>query len=157
MSDRDIFIERALPPDNTFAQALDALASVAVLIAVFGIAARSGIDVLVAVVVAVIALVWGYVVRNRELTSVISSVHHSMMAVYQVTDERLMILDSELNEDVFTAVKDLKWEPMTGLDLVRELSRVVPRTDLMVAMPALLATLEGEVSTKVSPDTEATA
>jgi hypothetical protein len=150
MADRDIFMERALPPDSNIAQALDALVCVAILVAIFEAAARSPAGILVALGVAVASGIWAYAIRTREIEAVISSVGHAMNAIYQITDDRLRILKSELDKDVFAAVDALKREPMSGVGLANELIRVVPRKDLLQAMPILFSTLEGEVPSQSS-------
>jgi len=156
MADRDIFIERALQPDNNIAQALDALVCVAILVAIFEAVARSPAGILLALGVAVASGIWAYAIRTREIEAVISSVGHAMNAVYQITDDRLRILKSELDKDVFAAVDALKRDPMSGVELASELVRVVPRKDLLRSMPILFSTLEGEVPSQ-SSDTSAKA
>src|SRR3954471_9002832 len=157
MADQDIFVQYALPPDSNVAQALDALACVSLFVtgAAAFIHPSWTAAFLVLTFPAVVAL--AYLVRRWTVRKVASTVDTAMNETYEVTDERLKIIHSQVDPDLIGAVEALKGQPMNGVDLVvHNLARTVPKKNLLDAMPVLLQALQGAAPTS-EPKTEPSA
>lgn len=144
--DQTLLMDRALPRDDRFAQFLDSMVCVTVLVGIIA-AFANVLTLLLAVIVAGALFAWSFSIRKTAISRTVASVNKILSTHYKLTEVVIRKLitarvPAAVKEELIDLNKELKGRVMSGGDFVTLLESRIARGLLQRHISTILADAE---------------